>query len=354
MAQKDSEKIERYIDGKADNNEKEWVESLFLQGEENYTLRQMVEKDWNNMLKNPSTSDYDLTHLLDRVHHTIRTNEDKKKRSILQKFTKGYMKVAAILLLPLLLAGIIGYRHLNTDSQANVNEAVITTTDQPVLTTIFAPMGSRVSFNLPDGTNGMLNSGSRLSYSLPFSDKRQIKLEGEAWFDVTHDEKHPFEISTGNSTVNVLGTNFNLSAYPAENYVEVVLLNGKVEFKNNKNEEKVIMRPLERLVFHNGNISKSITDPSKYNAWTEGKLVFRGDLMAEVGRRLERWYNVNVVIADKELEKYSFRATFEDDKIEEVLRFLSMTSPIRYSISPRKILSNGTYDKEKVTIYLKN
>jgi ferric-dicitrate binding protein FerR (iron transport regulator) len=127
-----------------------------------------------------------------------------------------------------------------------------------------------------------------------------------------------------------------------------------LEFKNNKNEEKVIMRPLERLVFHNGNISKSITDPSKYNAWTEGKLVFRGDLMAEVGRRLERWYNVNVVIADKELEKYSFRATFEDDKIEEVLRFLSMTSPIRYSISPRKILSNGTYDKEKVTIYLKN
>jgi len=86
---------------------------------------------------------------------------------------------------------------------------------------------------------------------------------------------------------------------------------------------------------------------------TEGKLVFRGDPMDEVARRIERWYNVKIELADKELEKYSFRATFEDDKLEDVLHFLCMTSPIRYQITSRKLLEDGTYEKEKVTIYLK-
>ncbi len=102
--------------------------------------------------------------------------------------------------------------------------------DGNVTSTIYAPFGARVSFSLPDGTTGMLNSGSKLSYSLPFKNNRQIKLEGEAWFEVRHDEEYPFEIRTGNSTLKVLGTSFNMSAYPDENYVEVVLQNGKVEF----------------------------------------------------------------------------------------------------------------------------
>ena len=229
----------------------------------------------------------------------------------------------------------------------------MTTISLQVGSAIYAPMGARVSFNLPDGTTGMLNSGSRLSYCLPFANKRRVKLEGEAWFEVNHDEKHPFEISTGNSILKVLGTKFNVNAYPVENYVEVVLQDGEVEFSENNSSEIVTMLPSERLVFENGNINKSFTDPLKYNAWTEGKLVFRGDPMAEVARRIERWYNVKVNLADKELEKYSFRAIFLDDKLEDVLRFLSMTSPIRYSIAPRELMPDGTYRKQEVTFYLK-
>jgi ferric-dicitrate binding protein FerR (iron transport regulator) len=201
----------------------------------------------------------------------------------------------------------------------------------------------------------MLNSGSSLSYSLPFTNKRQVKLEGEAWFEVTPNKEHPFEINCGNSTMKVLGTSFNMSAYQAENYIEIVLQQGKVEFQDNKGDEKVMMLPSDRLVCQNGNISKSVVDPAKYNAWTKGMLVFKGDPMAEVARRIERWYNVKVILADKELEKYSFRATFEDDTLEEVLRCLSMTSPIRYNITStsREQMQDGTYKKEEVTIFLK-
>jgi len=297
------------------------------------------------MLRDTSLSEVNLTHLLDRVHHIIRKNETLKRQKPLQKFIRIYLRAAGILLLPLLAAGGLVYSYLGNHGN--------TTADRQVSSTIYAPMGARVSFNLPDGTTGMLNSGSYFSYSLPFNNNREVSLEGEAWFEVSRDETHPFEISTGNSTVKVLGTSFNVSAYPAENYVEVVLQKGKVEFLDNKGNEKVTMLPSERLVFQNGNINKSVTDPAKYNAWTEDKLVFRGDPMAEVARRIERWYNVKVNLADSELEKYSFRATFEDDKLEEVLRLLSMTSPIRYQITQGKLLANGTYEKEKVTIYLK-
>jgi len=345
LKENDLEKIERYINGLADDNEKAWVEFQFLNGEDNYTLRHLLKNDWDIMLRDTSPSEVNLSHLLDRVHHIIRKNETLKRQKPLQKFIRIYMKVAAILILPLLVAGGLVYSYLGNHSK--------TTTDRQVISTIFTPFGARVSFNLPDGTTGMLNSGSHLSYSLPFNNNREVSLDGEAWFEVSRDGNHPFEISTGNSTVKVLGTSFNVSAYPSENYVEVVLQQGKVEFLDNKGDEKVTMLPSERLVFQNGNISKSFTDPAKYNAWTEGKLVFRGDPMAEVARRIERWYNVKIILADSELEKYSFRATFQDDTLEEVLRFLSMTSPIRYRITPRRLLDDGTYEKEKVTIYLK-
>lgn len=345
LKQEDIEKIERYIKGQSNEMEKTFVESLFLKGETNNDLRHLLEKEWYSTLINNSTSIAKLSHLLDRVHHIIRKNEIIKSKKPLQRFTRIYMKAAAILLLPLLLAGSLVYSYLVRQDN--------TLKDIKVISTIYAPMGARVSFNLPDGTTGMLNSGSRLIYSLPFTSHRQVKLEGEAWLDVSHDEDHPFEISTGNSMVKVLGTIFNLSAYPEENYVEVVLQQGRVEFQDNVGDVDVTVLPSERLVFQNGNISKSVTDPAKYNAWTEGMLVFRGDPMAEVARRIERWYNVKVKLDDKELEKYSFRATFLDDSLEEVLRCLSITSPIRYSITPRVLMPDGTYKKEEVTIYLK-
>ena len=352
MTQNFKEKIERYINGNANNKEKEDVESMFLYGEENCTLRYMVNRDWNKIINEPET-DIDLSHQLDRIHHIIRRNELRNRKKPVQNFLRIYMKIAAILLLPFILSVAIGYKLFNKESNLKTEHSVYTAPDNTVFATIFAPMGARVSFNLPDGSKGMLNSGSTISYSVPFNNNRAVKLEGEVWLEVKKDENNPFEISTGNTSVKVLGTSFNLSAYPAENYVELVLTQGKVDFKAEINKNHIIINPSERLVFQDGLISKTTTDPAKYNAWTEGKLVFRGDPMSEVARRIERWYNVKIVLADKELEKYSFRATFQDDKLEEVLHFLSMTSPIRYKVTPRKVLPDGTYEKEKVAIFLK-
>ncbi len=335
--------IRKYITGETNDNERKCIESIFSDGEDNHYLRNRLYEDWESMIKSGRQTDADLNKILDQIHHAIRKNESIKRRP-LKRVMQLYMKVAAILLLPLLIAGGILLNKGSGKNQTDIKEKS--------RYTIYAPMGSRVSFSLSDGTTGVLNSGSRLSYSLPFSNERNIDLEGEAWFNVAKDEKHPFEISAGGSRIRVLGTSFNLSAYPAENYVEIVLQEGSVEFSSSKNQ-KIMMGPSERLVFQDGEVKKSIADPEKYNAWVQGRLVFREDPMAEVARRIERWYNIKVVLADKELEKYSFRGTFVDDTFEDVLKFLAMTSPITYKISPRTMMPDGTYTKGTVTIYKK-
>lgn len=344
LKQNEIERIERYINGMADSSDIAWVEDLFSDGRKNENLKQHLEDDWENVLQEKSLGDVDLNTMLDRVHHLIRKKESQKKKTLVRRITSVYMKIAAVLLLPVVVAGSI-YFYLNSTPSV--------VPDQQVSSVIHAPMGSRVSFNLPDGTTGWLNSGSKLTYSLPFSENRKVALEGEAWFDVVHNEKQPFEISAGKSKIKVLGTSFNVSAYKEEKYVEVVLLNGKVEFSDQTQSEEVVMKPSERLVLRDNKLEVNAVDPSKYRGWTDGKLIFRGDDMAEVARRIERWYDVKVEIADNDLVHFSFRATFKDDSLEDVLKLLSMTSPIEYKILPRKQLQDGTYEKEKVILYKK-
>jgi transmembrane sensor len=345
LNQDDIGRIKRYTEGNTDDTDYDYLNSVFQDGDKNNDLRRLLRRDWDVFMEDSSLTSDDLTRILDRIHHIIRTKESLNQERPVFKLMRVYMKVAAVLLIPILVAaGIIFYY-----SQKEIKPLA----DQTVSSTIYAPYGSRVSFNLPDGTRGMLNSGSRLSYSLPFSSKRQIDLEGEAWFEVKHDVEHPFNVTAGKSTIKVLGTSFNVNAFPSENYIEVVLQTGKLEFAGKDENKKVIMSPCEKIVLQNDSIQKSIVDPAKYSGWTRGKLIFRGDRMAEVCRRIERWYSVKVELADPGLMKYSFRGTFEDDKLEEVLRYIAMTSPIRYKIIPGKVMADGICEKEKVIIYLK-
>lgn len=334
------EKIERYIKGLSGEEERKEMESYFLS--DNSDFRDSLEKDFLQFIDDPIDPNIDLNHILDKTYRRIGERELNKKQTGVHRIFQVYMKMTAILFLPLLLTGIFMY--------AKQSNLLLTGKNEISQTTIYSPLGSRTSFNLPDGTTGMLNSGSSISYYLPFTNDRKLELIGEGWFEVKSDTVHPLVINTLTSKVTVTGTSFNLSAYPEENYVELTLNKGAVEFMDKETQSKILLLPSERLVSRNGQISKSVTDTSKYNGWTEGKLIFRGDPMLEVIRRIMRWYNVDVELADKHLENYSFRGIFNDDKLEDILKFLAMTSPIEYEIIPREILPDGTFRKEKIII----
>ncbi|MDZ7632961.1 MAG: DUF4974 domain-containing protein [Bacteroidales bacterium] len=342
MSKEDGEKILNYVSGIAGEKDSDDVRAMFSSGENNDGLRNFIANDWSVLMESDIATGEELRPLLDSIHHQIRIREFNRGKTLLRKLSGFYVRVAAIIMIPLLLG--TGFLLL----RGKVGDA-----GQPAVASIYAPAGSRVAFSLPDGTAGMLNSASTLTYSMPFTRKRNVTLSGEAWFEVTHDGEHPFVVDAGNLNLTVLGTAFNVSAYPDENYSEVVLENGSLMVNCELYKEGILMEPSERFVLENGIGSRSIGDPGKYSSWKEGKLVFRSDSMSEVARRIERWYNVNVELMDSDLENYSFRATFEDDPLEEVLKFLSMTSPIRYEITPREITADSIYAKSIVKIYLK-
>lgn len=347
ILQNDIEKLVRLSKGLSDVEETRYVYSLFAEKEDSDELKYHIRDEWTKYLENNEGENYDLSYLLDRIHHRIHLIENRKRQTLTRKIYRWYSVTAAILLVPLLIAGTIWF----TKKHAAENVFV---TEKTVTSTIHAPLGSRISFELPDGTRGWLNSGSSLEYQLPFSNNRQVVLRGEGLFDVAHDASLPFEISAGNSKIKVLGTRFNLNAYPNENYVEVVLEKGKIEFYVPGMPSAVEMQPNERLVYNRNSIRIATTDPSKYSAWVEGKLIFRGDPMPEVARRIARWYNVEVELVDKELKEDVIRGTFQDDSLEDVLRYISMTSPIHYRIIDREVFDDGTFQKKKVLLYRKN
>ena len=340
----DKEKLERFSKGLLNAEEENYIYSLFSENEGNEEFKQYIQQKFSEHIKNSPAKNHNISYLLDRIHHIIHKSESQKKDKALKKIYRWYSAAAAVLLIPMLIAGGIWFAEQKP--QTIVAEA-------PVKSTLIAPLGARISFALPDGTNGWMNSGSSLEYQLPFNNNRQVAILGEVWFDVAHDTNHPFEVITGDSKVKVLGTKFNINAYPEEKYVEVVLEEGEVEFSTPGLLSDVDIRPNERLVFSNGKVHINATDATKYAAWKEGKLVFRGDPMAEVARRIGRWYNVNVALVDEELKNYVIHGTFQDDSLDEVLRYLSMTSPIRYKTIDRKLLDDGTIQKKKVLLYNK-
>jgi len=212
-------------------------------------------------------------------------------------------------------------------------------------------MGSRVKAELPDGSEGWLNSGSVMKYEVPF-DVRRVEVAGEAFFDVKTDSARPFLVEGKHGCVRVLGTRFNVKMWPDEDLTEVVLEKGNVELIPRQGSKRFDMDPGEMLVLNSSEnkLTRSHVNPARYSSWIEGKLMFRGDSMERVARELSRWFNVDVEIKDEELEDYVFRATFEDEQLEEVMRLLKMTSPIDYKIIDHKQDSEGNFSKKRVIV----
>ena len=338
--------LKRFFGGSVNIEEEKKVYNLFYEHADDVDFKHFVKDEMKYYFENHQSDEYNTDHIFYKVNYIISQQEEQKKKQLVKQIYHWYAKVAAILILPILVGGYLWFSTQgvkNNDVTNQITENVIT-----------VPMGARVNFTLPDGTYGWLNSGSSLSYSLPFNDNRKINLKGEGWFNVAHDTIHPFEIEAGQSKVEVLGTVFNLYAYPEEDLIELALEEGKVKFTPTESSTKGFeIKPNEKLLLEDGKIKISETEAYKFGAWREGNLVFRGDAMVDVAKRIERWYNVDVQIMDDELKKHSIRGTFQDDSLEEVLRFLSLISPLDYKIIDKKILNNNTITKKKVLIYKK-
>lgn len=310
----------------------------------NKSRTEMSEK-WEEICNDTRLPNRDLNHILDKLHHKINiTPSTNTERFGGNRLFVWFSRVAAILIIPLLLTGVYfhhEWRELRFEAENSFVE-------------IYSPYGARTKFVLPDGTKGVLNGDSKLKYAMNFNKNRYVEVSGEAYFDVVHNEKQPFVVDIHDVEVKVLGTRFNVVNYADEDESEVILESGKIELQNRINDYKTMMEPNQKIIFSKktGAIQKYKVNAKQLTAWKDGRLVFRDERFADVAKRLSRWFNVDVVIEDESLKNYRYRATFEDERLEEILMLLKLTAPINYKLERRKQLHNSTFSKQKVTLFL--
>jgi len=254
-------------------------------------------------------------------------------------------RVAAVLFIPLLLASSwLFYKQLG---QGNARLAT---------QEITSPPGIRSQLVLPDGSKVWLNAESTIKFQVPFSkDSRNVDLLGEAYFEVTKNQKQPFVVHSGNIEVKVLGTRFDCKAFDEDKTIEVILEEGKVALNSNvaSGQEESILKPGDRAVIEKATGETQIRNEAigKYIAWHTGKLVFDNTSMAEVGSMLERWYGVEVVVKDPDIFKYRFTTTFDNESIFHVIELLSLSSPIQMKYVQASIgKDNKTQSRAKILI----
>jgi hypothetical protein len=227
------------------------------------------------------------------------------------------------------------------DGRLLVNKDTIKT-EHPVsetstaLNQLIIPYGKTSEVLLSDGTKVFLNAGSRLVYPEKFSGKiREVLLVGEAFFDVSHDQAHPFVVQVSDLRVKVLGTQFNISAYPTDSIIETVLAAGKINIE--KNHGGLFERPAElvpdQLASFDKNSNKTVirnVRAENYTIWTKGILQFESTDLLKITNRLERYYNIRFEYNEPILGNLliSGKMELKEDK-EEICDRLSRAAAVK-------------------------
>jgi ferric-dicitrate binding protein FerR (iron transport regulator) len=247
--------------------------------------------------------------------------------------------------------------------ERSTNEKATSKAQPEKLQQLVAQKGSRSKTILPDGSVVWLNAGSNLSYAGKFTGtKREVYLNGEAFFDVVKQPDRPFIVHANGIDIKVLGTSFDVKSYSDEKKVEATLIRGLIQItqpgKNNR--KPVYLHPNEKLVIDLEVVETPVknttqstpatpaftlyrldsnlkTENRLETAWVYDRLQFRGENFEELARKLERWYNVTIIFQDEEVKQLSFNGSFENETVEQAFAALKAAVPFDYSIKEHEI-----------------
>ena len=347
--------LKKYLDGVASNEESLLINKLLSDSESNKESETHLRNIWKDYQPGEDVSAIKLELLLDRIHHRINLGRKEKVISFKERnrayksihsVLKYSARIAAILTIPLLV--YLSYelyqkRDFMAQTEAIINE-------------ITCPLGVRSHFNLPDGTSVTLNNGSSLKYPSRFSkENRTVSLVGEAYFDVKHNQETPFIIETEGLDVKVLGTKLNIYSYPGEEYQEITLESGEIELLCTVKKKQISvrkMKPGQHAVYEytKHKLDVKFDDVKKYTSWKDGRLVLRNDPASVFLKRIGRWYNVQFNILDERVIDFTCWATFEEENLDQLLKLLSLTGPIKFEKKPRQKLEDGSYTKQEIDV----
>lgn len=284
---------------------------------------------FENIVGEWSLDQSEVDHLKRSVYQRI-THEEK---AIRKHSSISYLsKVAAAIAFLLTVTGIIIFQADLTGSSQSA--------DQQGFVEKATLRGQKLTFTLPDGTIVKLNSGSRLVYPPDFSnDLRQVVLTGEAFFEVVRDESRPFVIQSGGISTQVLGTSFDVRAYPEEEIYAVGVLTGTVKVITDEGGDEVILSSKEKVEFSastNQMKTFQIPDEALMFGWTNKTLIFKDEGLSQILMELERWYNIEIMIDEQYLidQKKEFTAKYQDPNLKEVMESLAYSYDFNYEHDP--------------------
>lgn len=259
-----------------------------------------------------------------------RVHEKRENVSVGLFGKKSYFlrRIAAIaaVVIPVIILGYYTVLYFNTHEHKG----------ESLLSEIISPNGSRTQLRLADGTVVWLNAGSKLFYNDGFGkENRLLELTGEAYLDVSRNELIPLVVKIGELNVEVLGTKFNVNAYPETGEVKVSLLEGSVSMTDSRTNGNTVLKPMETGIYRI-NTQQITVDPglgkNAFN-WMKDQLVFNGETFGEIVRVLERRFDVKIRIHDKKLEKRCFGGDFgKEESIEKVLKVMAVNGKFKYTI----------------------
>ena len=300
--------LEKFFKKEASSEERriliEWIRKPGIRNEFNLLCEQM----WKEAaVEIDKTVEEEMWNHLQRNLDEPKILSPKKRR-----WQPIIYKVAATILLPVCLglATYFGVEHMNKVSQDPFMVAV--------------DYGQKANLTLPDGTKVWLNSATHLSYDAEYNKSdRKIYLDGEAYFEVSKDQKHPFIVQTEHINVQVLGTHFNVDAYRNNPEVKTTLLTGSVAVSNKSNSVRMILKPNEIAIYNKvGNkLTRQVTKNAKDEiSWRDGEFIFDNLPLGEIARELSNSFDTPIHIADTSLQSYRISARFRNgEDLETIL-----------------------------------
>ncbi len=246
-----------------------------------------------------------------------------KKRKLLSAL---YKYAAVVLLTAGLASSLYIYRSRATSGYLS-----------SIFYSVKSPPGQSTELTLADGSEVFLNSGTILKYPADYSvSKRDLRLQGEAFFNVETNKKKPFVVTVGELEVVATGTSFNIDGYKEDNEINVTLVEGSANIRSTGGQFLMKLEPGEnaRLDLKTNQIVKTKVNTSFYTSWKKGIITFSNKRLEDISHDLERWYNVQIIF-DKQASKdirYS-GAILKNKPIDQVLEILKITSNFSYEIT---------------------
>ncbi len=318
--------IYKYIQGKLTKSEKLELKEWLEESPENLSMFKNFTGHWN-------LTDFDVELMKHKVWQKIPHEETVSKTRTIP-INWNWVRVAAI------IVAMIGISFYIMNNQ-EVDDVQVTNVESPMIEKI-AERGQKLTVRLPDGSMVKLNADSKITYQNDFTGgSREVWLSGEAFFEVERDVARPFKIYSGELEVEVLGTSFNVNAYPEQHNASVSVRTGKVSVTNTAKTVGTVLVNQEKLVLSGSDGSfrkETITDAQMSYGWIDNYLSFNDLNLKEAMALVSKWFDVEYVIMNKRNVNKLITAKFNNPSLKNVMENLSYSYGFNYEMNENGIV----------------